>query len=65
MKYDVTKAEIKAFTKMLEGVKQAYIVDEDATAIIVEDANDYFIGRKSLDEVVKLIENRLTTMVNE
>ena len=56
---------MKALYSLAEGITTAYMDDPAAMNIILEDANDYFIGRKSLDEVVKLIRNRVGILVSE
>jgi len=63
--YTVTEEDVKALYSLVEGITTAYMSDPAAMNIILEDANDYFIGRKSLDEVVKLIRNRVGILVSE
>ena len=40
-------------------------VDEKVMSIILEEAEEYFSGVKSLDDVVRMINDRVTTRINE
>lgn len=61
----MTDADADAFMKLLETADSVYINDPTVTAIILEDASAYFAGTKTLDEAVKLIEDRITTKMAE
>ena len=61
----MTDADADAFMKLLETADSVYINDPTVTAIILEDASVYFAGTKTLDEAVKLIEDRITTKMAE
>ena len=61
----MTDADADAFMKLLETADSVYINDPTVTVIILEDASAYFAGTKTLDEAVKLIEDRITTKMAE
>ena len=65
MSFTVTDDDVSALYELLEGIQTAYIADADAEAIILEEASTYFSGAKSLDEVIKLIQNRVSRLVSE
>ena len=50
---------------IFDGAANAVSTDEALLSIIREEASAYFSGAKSVDETVKLIENRVTTLINE
>ena len=54
-----------ALLDILESAKICYATDAESIAIIEEEASYYFSGTKSLDEVLKLIKNRVETRLAE
>ena len=54
-----------ALLDILESAKVCYTTDAESIAIIEEEASYYFSGTKSLDEVLKLIKNRVETRLAE
>ena len=54
-----------ALLDILENAKVCYTTDAESIAIIEEEASYYFSGAKSLDEVLKLIKNRVETRLAE
>lgn len=50
---------------LFDSAANAVSTDEALISIIREEASAYFSGAKTADEVVKLIENRVTTLINE
>ena len=52
--------------KLIEAAKPVSFSDADeVTAIINEEAEDYYLGQKTLDEVVEIIQSRVFLYVNE
>ncbi|MBO4474665.1 MAG: extracellular solute-binding protein [Clostridiales bacterium] len=61
-----TKPEMGAeLVKQVERVRTVASSDPTVMLIILEEAPAYFTGQRSLDDVVKIIQNRCTTIVNE
>ena len=54
-----------ALLDILESAKVCYTTDAESIAIIEEEASYYFSGTKNLDEVLKLIKNRVETRLAE
>ncbi len=50
---------------LLENCTNAVSTDDASLSIIKEEASAYFSGAKSVDEIVKLIVDRVTTRINE
>ena len=50
---------------LYESIDSLYGYDQSIYAIIEEQIGAYFAGDKSLDETVKLIQNRASLYVNE
>lgn len=61
--FDDSDAEL--LMKLFNECKTVYGTNGSAVSIIVEEAEAYFSGAKALDEVVKLIQDRVTTQINE
>ena len=61
----MTDADAKAFMSLFENTDMVYIYEPSACGIILEDASMYFAGEKTLDEVMKLITDRINTMIEE
>lgn len=63
--YPMTTEQEKIFRDIVTGTTQKKQTDEQINQIILEEAEAYFTGEKSLDETVELIQNRIETYVNE
>ncbi|MBQ8510391.1 MAG: hypothetical protein IJ493_10850 [Clostridia bacterium] len=61
----MTEDDAADLRELLDSINATYIRDNDTVSIILEDASAYFAGVKTLDEVVKLIENRVSTRISE
>ena len=53
------------YKKMLANVRGRVLSDPTAMLIVSEEAPGYFTGQKSLPDVVSIIQNRCSTIVNE
>ncbi len=61
-----TEADAQAWLAYILSIDEKTSTNyQDALAIITEDAAGYLNGSKSLDEVVKVIQSRMTILVNE
>lgn len=66
--YDVkpmTEKQEKKFRELIDNTRRCEQYDEEVISIIIEEAEPYFAGEKSLEETVNLIQNRVKTYVNE
>lgn len=63
--YPMTAEQEKIFRDIVTGTTQKRQTDEQINQIILEEAESYFTGEKSLEETVELIQNRIETYVNE
>ena len=54
-----------ALLDILKNAKVCYTTDAESISIIEEEASYYFSGTKNLDEVLKLIKNRVETRLAE
>ena len=61
----MTKGAENILRGLFDSAANAVSTDEALLSIIREEASAYFSGAKSADETVKLIENRVTTLINE
>ena len=57
--------DFAALMNCLESAGGAYATDSESIAIILEEASYYFSGTKNLDEVLKLIRNRIEIRLAE
>ena len=57
--------DISTYTTAVENASGLWSNDRKVEDIIVEEAEAYFAGDKSVDEVVEIIENRVNTYINE
>ena len=55
---------INSTTRTLEA-GSVYNESDEITSIIIEDTQAYFLGQKSLDDVVRLLQSKLNILVNE
>lgn len=60
-----TEEDISAMKKVLEGVNRYNGADREVLKIILEEAEPFFKGQKTVDEAVELIQNRVNTYVKE
>ena len=63
--YDPTEERMTALRKQLEEVRAYPMYTMPLVNIIVEEAGAYFSGDKELDQVVKIIENRVQLYLDE
>ncbi|GKU77354.1 ABC transporter substrate-binding protein [Paenibacillus sp. L3-i20] len=64
--YEITQADIDDLNKFLTHAKYPVQFKESKiNEIIIEESEGYFKGQKSPEEVAKLIQNRVTTVLNE
>lgn len=63
--YPMTAEQEKIFRDIVTGTTQKRQTDEQINQIILEEAESYFTGEKSLEETVEVIQNRIETYVNE
>ena len=61
----VTDQDFDNLEKLVSGANTLSISDSKVEEIAYEEAKAYFSGQKSADEVAKLIQNRVTTYLNE
>ncbi len=61
----LTNEEIDTYKKMIENSKGIWEPDKKVLDIVKEEAAAYFAGDKSVDDVCKVIQDRVTTYVNE
>ncbi|MBQ8509908.1 MAG: extracellular solute-binding protein [Clostridia bacterium] len=61
----LTQAQVDKLMSLITGATQVMREDTDLNAIITEEASYYFSGQKSLDETVKLIQDRAGRYINE
>ncbi len=60
-----TQEEVELFTDLINSTHRVGGYDNKIMEIIQEEAKAYFAGDKSVDEVVDIIQNRVSTYVNE
>jgi len=61
----VTEEQAKEYRELIDGITQISQNDKDISDIVLEEAAAYFMGQKTSDEVVQLIQNRVQTLVYE
>lgn len=61
----LTQAQVDKIMEVIKNTTQVSRYDTKLTDIINEEAAAYFNGQKSLDETVKIIQNRASTYINE
>ena len=57
--------EVDEYLELLDGAGNTLDYESELFSIISEDAEMYFAGAKSLDETVKIIQNRVETYISE
>ena len=60
-----TKEDVDAIKSMIDEVSGVYVYNEEIMNIIQEEAEAYFEGQKSLEEVTGIIQNRVKLYVSE
>ena len=63
--HKLTKEEKKCFYEILESIDGIYGCNQEIYSIIEDEAEDYFDGSKSKDEVISVMNNRIQTYINE
>lgn len=61
----MTETDKKKLYKFLSGIENVDIYDNNILAVILEEAATYFSGDKTAEEAAKIIQNRVSTYVNE
>ena len=62
----ITEKEVNLVKELLEGAKSINMsLDEEIQKIITEEADGFFKGDKSLDEVVDILQNRVSLYIKE
>lgn len=60
-----TQEEVDMYKNLIDSTKRVGSYNYSLIEIVQEEAKPYFAGEKSLDETVKIIQNRVETYVNE
>ena len=63
--YNISIEEKDDFDKMVNSLKKSSSYDTVMMQIILEEAQTYFNGKKSVDEIAKLIQSRCETYMSE
>ncbi len=63
--YAVKDQEVQTIRKLIESVDTLWTSDRQINSIITEEAQAFFGGSKSAEEVADIVENRIRTYVNE
>ena len=61
----LSQQEADMYIDLVNNTKKSNISDSTIMQIVTEEAEIYFKGDKSLDEVVEIIQNRVQTYVDE
>lgn len=62
---DFTTKDIDYVENMILGCSTINSEDSDISIILIEEMPPYFLGQKDLDEVIKIAEDRIQTVLNE
>ena len=66
LKYQpVTEEDMEQFLELIQNTKKVQKKDGNISSIIEEEAQIYFEGDRNLEETVEVIQNRVTTYINE
>jgi hypothetical protein len=57
--------EKEYFYDTIESINGIYGCNQDVYSIIEDEAQDYFNGKKELEDVVTIIQNRVQTYIDE
>ena len=60
-----SQEDIDLIHDLIDRTDKALTIDEDSMNIIMEEAQTYFDGQKSVKKVANIIQKRVTTYVNE
>lgn len=63
--HTVTDAELESFRLSTEAITDSARIDSDIEIILREEMQPYFKGDKTLDEIIPIIEDRVTTVLSE
>jgi hypothetical protein len=61
----VSKDDVLRFEELVNNTTQIYWPNDALANIVWESIGPYFAGDKTLEETVKLVQNRVTLYVNE
>ncbi|MBO4495746.1 MAG: carbohydrate ABC transporter substrate-binding protein [Clostridiales bacterium] len=57
--------DMEGYTRYVESIHNGLRIDSEIESIILEEAEPYFVGQKSLDDVIGIIEKRVKLVVQE
>lgn len=63
--YAATEEDVQAVLSLIDGVEKMQDQDEQITAIISEEAQTYFSGSKTAEEVADVVKNRIQLYIDE
>lgn len=61
----VTEEDMEQFLELIQNTKKVQKKDGNISSIIDEEAQIYFEGDRNLEDTVEVIQNRVTTYINE
>ena len=61
----VTEKDMEQFLKLIQNTNKVQKKDNNISSIIEEEAQIYFKGDRDLEETIEVIQNRVTTYINE
>lgn len=61
----LSQEDVDIYVDLIEHTTKRAVIDEEMLNIVYEEAQVYFEGVKSLDETADIIQNRISTYVNE
>lgn len=61
----MSQEEAASFQNLVDSIDHMYYYDQNIMNIVLEEAESYFNGEKSAEEVAEIIQNRVQTYVNE
>lgn len=61
----LSQEEVDVYVNLINNTKKSNSLDEEMMSIVMEEAQAYLKGRKSLDKTVDIIQSRVSTYVNE
>ncbi|MBJ8099749.1 extracellular solute-binding protein [Bacillus cereus group sp. N11] len=62
---NITESDIQGLEQMVAGINVQSPIETKIESIIAEESKSYFNGQKSAKDVAELIQNRVTTYINE
>jgi hypothetical protein len=63
--FALTQAEVDAVDRLIASAKRFYSEDTEVSNIILEEAAEFFSGRKSALDVANMIQSRVSLYVSE